>query len=281
MRKYSGFTLIELLVVIAIIALLIAIIMPALGKAKDLAMGAACKSNLKNYTLAMAMYLDDNDSKFCSAQTCYFNTTTRLPVESGIGGDHLHLRWCNGDIDLKKHPEYGGTLFPYLMDAKAFICPTFKRLAARRSDDQFFLADGSAIKNYDPWYNYTMNAYLGSMVLKIAVRGFNDVKNPATTFSFTEESSLVDTQYNQSGLNDTYMIPGDDAMVERWLSQVGGNPKLIEPGPDGVGTFYDTIAGFHHAPSGDRLGGKGNCAFLDGHVSAHYRKETFYLAWPN
>jgi prepilin-type processing-associated H-X9-DG protein len=76
------------------------------------------------------------------------------------------------------------------------------------------------------------------------------------------------------------MIPGDDDMVQGWLSQVGGNPLLVEPGPDGVGQFYDTIAGFHHAPTGNKLGGRGNCAFLDGHVDSHYRKETFYLAWP-
>jgi prepilin-type processing-associated H-X9-DG protein len=76
------------------------------------------------------------------------------------------------------------------------------------------------------------------------------------------------------------MIPGNDSMVQGWLSQVGGNPRLVEPGPDGVGPFWDVIAGFHHAPSGDKLGGRGNCAFLDGHVDSHYRKETFYLAWP-
>jgi prepilin-type processing-associated H-X9-DG protein len=90
----------------------------------------------------------------------------------------------------------------------------------------------------------------------------------------------VDTEYNISGLNDTFMVPGDDSMVQGWLSQVGGNPRLVEPGPDGVGAFWDTIAGFHHAPSGNKLGGRGNCAFLDGHIDSHYRSETFYLAWP-
>jgi len=52
MRTREAFTLIELLVVIAVIALLLGILMPALNKARDLAMGAACKGNLKNYTLA-------------------------------------------------------------------------------------------------------------------------------------------------------------------------------------------------------------------------------------
>lgn len=128
-----------------------------------------------------------------------------------------------------------------------------------------------------------MNAYVGSdnsSVRETRVKNMTEVKNPASTYSFTEESCFVDTAYNASGLNDTFMVCGNDSMVQGWLSQVGGSPRLVEPGPDGVGQFWDVIAGFHNAPSGNKLGGRGNCAFLDGHVNAHYRRETFYLAWP-
>jgi prepilin-type N-terminal cleavage/methylation domain-containing protein/prepilin-type processing-associated H-X9-DG protein len=284
MRKSEGFTLIELLVVIAIIALLMGILMPALYKARELAQGAACKANLKNYTMATAMYLDDNDRKFPQPERCYFSQLAAYPPESGLPGNHLHLRWCNGDIELKSHPEYGGMMAKYLVDARACICPTFKSLAVRHSDDQFFMANGSAITNYEPWYNYTMNAFLGSLnsaVSEHRVLKDSDVKHPATTFSFTEESARVDTAYNASGLNDTFMIVGNDSMVNGWLSQVGGNPRLVEPGPEGVGQFYDVVAGFHNAPSGDKLRGRGNCSFLDGHVSAHPRSETFFYAWPH
>ncbi len=282
MRQSRAFTLIELLVVIAIIALLMGILMPALYKARELAQGAACKANLKNYTLAMAMYLDDNDRKFCQPEMCYFSQITAFSGEAYLS-DYLHLRWCNGDIELKSHPENGGMMASYLVDARAFICPTFKSLAVRHSEDQFFQADGAKIRNYEPWYNYTMNAYLGSLnsgVQKSRVVKDTDVKHPATTFSFTEESARVDTAYNASGLNDTFMIPGDDSMVDGWMAQTNNNPELIEPGPEGVGQFYDVVAGFHNAPSGDKLRGRGNCAFLDGHVSAHPRSETFFLSWP-
>lgn len=283
-RNRDAFTLIELLVVIAVIALLLAILMPALSKSKELAQGAACKGNLKNYGLALFMYLGDNDNKFCDPDKCYFSQREPFPIESGVpSGQHLHLRWCNGDMNLRSHPEYGGTLYGYMQDARAFICPTFSRLASRRSDDQFFMAHGDTLGSYKPWYNYTMNAFLGDrrgMVKKTRVLALSEVKHPAETFAFTEESSLVDTQYNVSGLNDTFMIPGDDNMIEGWLNSVGGNPWSVEPGPEGVGQFYDAIAGFHHAPTGDKLRGRGNCAFLDGHITAHPRSETFPLAWP-
>ncbi len=61
--RRNGFTLIELLVVIAIIALLLSIMMPALGKAKEKAETSICAAHLKQFGLAWYFYAEDNDGK--------------------------------------------------------------------------------------------------------------------------------------------------------------------------------------------------------------------------
>ena len=62
MKKKAAFTLVELLVVVAIIALLVSILLPSLGKAKEAARRVICSSNLKSMGLAVAMYSNDSDN---------------------------------------------------------------------------------------------------------------------------------------------------------------------------------------------------------------------------
>ena len=59
--KRSGFTLVELLVVISIIALLLAILMPALGRAREQAQEILCRSHLNQMSLAFMLYAEDHD----------------------------------------------------------------------------------------------------------------------------------------------------------------------------------------------------------------------------
>ena len=85
MGKRKAFTLIELLVVIAIIAILAAMLLPALATAKDKAARSTCTNNQKQMTLAMRMYADDNGDKMAYPN---WGTTTAWPgwLYSNING---------------------------------------------------------------------------------------------------------------------------------------------------------------------------------------------------
>jgi prepilin-type N-terminal cleavage/methylation domain-containing protein len=66
MRKSKGFTLIELLTVIAVIAMLLAILMPALSRARELGQRAACANHLKTLMLANELYASKCDGYYAA-----------------------------------------------------------------------------------------------------------------------------------------------------------------------------------------------------------------------
>ncbi len=78
-HKTHGFTLIELLVVISIISLLISILLPALGRARDSAVSIQCASIVKQLTLAQNLYADDQNDYFTPFWSNDFNNSSISP----------------------------------------------------------------------------------------------------------------------------------------------------------------------------------------------------------
>ena len=107
MKRQKGFTLIELLVVVAIIALLIAILLPSLGRARELANRTACAANCNGVMKAMIVYSADNQDSFPTPAVAGSNTNpnwTALngdPVQSSSSLAPLGMLCASGSVSPK------------------------------------------------------------------------------------------------------------------------------------------------------------------------------------
>jgi prepilin-type N-terminal cleavage/methylation domain-containing protein/prepilin-type processing-associated H-X9-DG protein len=144
MDKRRAFTLIELLVVIAIIAILMAMLMPALNRAREQGKRAVCLSNLRQLGLAWVLYSDDNGGKIVNSDVSYpgspavSNWWVRWPTN---GHDSSISEW---ETAIK-----GGQLWPYCLSVHLYKCPN----SAKQRRLTYTIVD--SMNGYCGWDAYT------------------------------------------------------------------------------------------------------------------------------
>jgi len=232
-RKQKAFTLIELLVVISVIALLMAILMPALAAARSGTKALVCKSNLRQLLIASIGYATENDGFY-------------VPAASDMWDNPSLYRW-HGVRDALDEPfdPLRGPLAGYLADGRVKECPA-KVDFVKGQDWNTNFEQGCG------GYGYNMT-YIGSRIWQSRTNGMQAWKGAyAKTTRMTEIASPTKTLM----FADTAMSNDGRSFIEYSFAEP---PFTVQNGRPVTSFYMSPSIHFRHRA-------RANIGWADGHV---------------